>query len=97
MSVLHPRPPSRWMSTVVTITLLVAALSSLIHWHQDSSGQRCEICFARELPSLYAPFIVVLDAPTCIEWHTHVEEATRAGSGFLQLRLSRAPPLLPSL
>src|SRR5262245_1423679 len=74
MSVLHPRLFGRWMSTVVTVVLLIAASLTLIHWHQDSSGQRCEICFARNLPSIYVPFTVALDAPIYIEWHILAEE-----------------------
>src|SRR5262245_12646913 len=97
MSVLHPRRSRRWMLTVVTVTLLAAAFLTLIHWHQDSSGQRCEICFARDLPSLHAPFTVVLEAPSCIEWHIPAEEATNFGSEYFQLSLSRAPPRTASL
>jgi hypothetical protein len=97
MSVLHPRLSGRWMSTVVIATLLVAAFLTLIHWHQGSAGKRCEICFARDLPSLYVPFTVALDAPTYVESHTLAEEHRSAGSEYFQLSQSRAPPRLSSL
>src|SRR5207247_3183454 len=96
MSVLHPRLFGRWMSTVLTVTLLIAFLT-LIHWHQDSSGKQCAICFARDLPSLYVPFTIALDAPTCVEWHIRAGEPTSAGSEHFQLSPSRAPPRLSSL
>src|SRR5262249_23004971 len=97
MSMLHPRRFGRWMSTVVTVTLLAAAFLTLIHWHQGSPGQRCDICFARELPSLYVPFTVPLAAPTRIEWHASIEKLAIAGSEYFQLSPSRAPPRLSSL
>src|SRR5262245_13806542 len=97
MSVLHPRLFGRWMSTVLTVMLLIAAFLTLIHWHQDSSGQRCEICFVRNLPSVYEPLTVELDAPRFIEWHIPSENATSAGTEYFQLSLSRAPPHLSSL
>src|SRR5678815_4825120 len=97
MSVLHPRLRSRWMSAIVTMTLLVAALLTLIHWHQGSPGSRCEICFARDLPSLHVPLTVALDAPTHIEWQTPVEETRSPGLQYSQPASSRAPPRISSL
>jgi len=84
------------MSTVLTVVLLIAAFSTLIHWHQDSSGQRCEICFARNLPSLYTPPTVGVVAPTFIEWHIPAAEATSAETEYFQLSSSRAPPRFSS-
>src|SRR5262245_63442203 len=97
MSVLHPRLSRRWMSTIVTVTLLTAAFLTLIHWHQGSSTQRCEICFARDLTFLSVPFTVALDAPKCIEWHTPAAQATIVRSEAFQLSASRAPPHSSSL
>src|SRR6516164_3441929 len=56
MSGLFGRLDGRSMRIIVTLMLLVAALVTLLHWHQDSQGQRCEICFARHLPGIHVPF-----------------------------------------
>jgi hypothetical protein len=92
MSVLNPRRSRRSISIVVTVMLLAAAVLTLIHWHQDSAGQRCEICFARHLPGIYVPFAVWFTEPTRIEWRSPIEKPTQLRSATLPFKPSRAPP-----
>jgi hypothetical protein len=93
MSVVHRRFARRSLSVVVTLTLLVAVFLTLMHWHEESASQRCEICFARQLPSIYVPFAGWLALPTRVEWQSPVEKPIIVRSAYFQLNTSRAPPL----
>jgi hypothetical protein len=97
MGVLRTRRHWRPVSTFVTVMLLAAALLTLVHWHQDSPGQRCEVCFARNLPGIHVPFAARLAAPTRIEWWTHTEKPLSARAVSFQSKTSRAPPRISSL
>jgi hypothetical protein len=85
------------MSTIVTLLLLVAVVSTLVHWHEDSPGQRCEICFARDLPGIHVPFAASVDGPTRVEWWPRIEKAVTVQSAFLHSKTSRAPPHAASI
>ena len=97
MSVSHPPFARRSMSTAVALVLLAATFLVLIHWHQDSEGQRCEICFARQLPGIYVPFTAWLAVPTRVEWRFFIEKPTAVQASFSQFKASRAPPQTFSL
>src|SRR3989442_15157383 len=97
MSVLHPRLHRRSISIAVTLMLLVAVLLTFIHWHQDSAGQRCEICFARHLPSIHVPFAAWLPVPTRIEWRFPIERSESVRTASPQSKTSRSPPHISSL
>jgi hypothetical protein len=85
-----------WRS-IVTLVLLFAVCLMLVHWHQDSPGQRCEICFAQNLPSIHVPFAAWLPALARVEWSSLVEEPASAHSVFSESKPSRAPPNALSL
>jgi hypothetical protein len=72
--------------------LLAAVLLTLMHWHQDSAGQRCEVCFARNLPSIHVPFTAGLTAPTRLEWRSPIEKPSKTDSASFDSTASRAPP-----
>ena len=91
------RLDGRSISRIVTLTLLLAALVTLVHWHQDSPGQRCEICFARHLPSIPVLFAARLAVPTRVEWWSQTEKPASALSASFQAKASRAPPQASSL
>jgi hypothetical protein len=97
MSVLHPRLHRRSLNVAVTLVLLVAAVLTLIHWHADSAGQRCEICFARHLPSIPVPFVGAVAVPTRIEWLSQVKKPEALRTASFESKTSRAPPLNPFL
>jgi hypothetical protein len=88
----HPSIGRRSVSKVVAIVLLVATFLVLVHWHRDSEGQRCEICFARQLPSIYVPFIAWLALPTRVEWRFSIEKPLAVQAAFFHFVASRAPP-----
>jgi hypothetical protein len=92
MSGLFGRLDGRSMRIIVTLMLLVAALVTLLHWHQDSQGQRCEICFARHLPGIHVPFAAWNAAPTRVEWWSRIEKRTNVQTASFQSKTSRAPP-----
>jgi hypothetical protein len=87
----------RRVSIIVALLLLVGALTTLVHWHQDSPGQRCEICFARQLPGIHVPFAVSLAAPTLVEWWSRIEKPASIQSASCESQTSRAPPSSSSL
>jgi hypothetical protein len=93
MNFSRPTLARRSISRLVALTLLAAALLTLVHWHEDSTSQRCEICFVRNLPSVHVPFAVQLGAPTRIEWHNPLEAKPAVLAAHTQLEGSRAPPL----
>jgi len=97
MSVLRPSFQRLSISTIVALVLLAAVLVTLVHWHQDSRGQRCEICFARSLPGIYVPFAAWLAVPIRVEWWSRVEKPISNRSAFFQSKTSRAPPRASSL
>src|SRR5437762_4069185 len=97
MSVLRPRLHRRSISIFVTLMLLVAVLLTLIHWHQDSVGQRCEICFARQLPSIHVPFAASLPVPIRVEWRFPIERPESVRTASFQSKTSRSPPHISSL
>src|SRR5215471_10297598 len=97
MSVLHPRLHRRSLSVAVTLMLLVAAFLTLIHWHADSAGQRCEICFARNLPTIHVPFAARVAEPTRYEWLSQIEKPETIATTSFESRTSRAPPRISSL
>jgi hypothetical protein len=43
---------SRWRLLAVAL-LLTATVFTLVHWHRDLQGQRCELCRVQQTPSLY--------------------------------------------
>src|SRR5690348_850678 len=96
MSVFLPRLGRRSISIFVSLMLLGAVVLTLIHWHQDSDGQRCEICFARQLPSIHVPFAAWLAIPTRVEWRTPIEKPATIQPASFRLDKSRAPPRLAS-
>jgi hypothetical protein len=97
MSVLRPSLHRRSISTVVALVLLAAVLVTLVHWHQDSRSQRCEICFARSLPGICVSFAAWLAVPIRVEWWPRVEKPISNRSAFFQSKTSRAPPRASSL
>ena len=97
MSVLHPRLRRRSFSVAVTLMLLVAAFLTLIHWHADSAGQRCEICFARNLPGIHIPIATRVAVPTRVEWLSPTEKRETLPALSFESRISRAPPRISSL
>src|SRR5262245_45559636 len=92
MSVLCPRRARRSVSMVVALTLLAATLLTLVHWHKELPGQRCELCLARHLPSIYVPFTAWLATPTLVEWRLFIEKPTYIQTASFQFDTSRAPP-----
>jgi hypothetical protein len=80
------------ISMAVTLVLLGAVLVTLVHWHEDQRGQRCEICFARSLARIHVPFAAWLAVPTRVEWWSRVEKPVSNPSAFFQSKTSRAPP-----
>jgi len=92
MTVLRPSLHRRPISTIATVVLLAAVLVTLVHWHADSRGQRCEICFARSLPGIHVPFAARLAVPIRVEWWSRVEKPITNQSTFFQSKTSRAPP-----
>ena len=92
MSISHPSMAPRSVSKVVAVVLLVATFLVLVHSHRDSVGQRCEACFARQLPSIYVPFTAWLAAPALVEWRSVREKPTAVQTAFFQFKASRAPP-----
>src|SRR5262249_22312252 len=92
MSLSHPSIGRRSASKVVAIVLLVATLLVLVHWHRDSEGQRCEICFARQLPGIYVPFTARLAVPTHVEWRSFIENRAAVQAAYFPFKAPRAPP-----
>jgi hypothetical protein len=92
MDGLFRRMNGRSIATVVTLLLLAAALLTLVHWHQETPDQHCDICFARNLPSIHVPFAVWLSIPTRLEWWSLVEKPVSVQSAAFQSKTSRAPP-----
>jgi hypothetical protein len=85
------------VSKVVAVVLLVATFLVLVHWHRDSEGQRCEICFARQLPGIYVPLTAGLATPAVVEWRSLTEKPAAFQTAFFQFKASRAPPQTSSL
>jgi hypothetical protein len=96
MGVLNSRHTRRLIPAAVTLILLAAVVLTLIHWHQDSDSQRCEICFARQLPSIHVPFAAWLAVPTRVEWRSPIEKPATVRTASFRLHTSRAPPLIAS-
>src|SRR5215831_7695325 len=94
MSVLHPRLHRRSLFMAVTLMLLVAAFLTLIHWHADSAGQRCEICFARHLPSILVLSAASITAPTRVEWLSPIQKPETLRTASFESKAPRAPPRL---
>src|SRR5690242_674194 len=97
MRIWHTHMHRRAISFAVTLVLLFAVFLTLVHWHQDSAGQRCEVCFARDLPGVHVPFAAWLPAPAHVEWSASVEKPASRQSAFFQVKTSRAPPNAASL
>src|SRR6516165_2820141 len=97
MSVMHKRLICRSVNVAVTLTLLAGVLLTFVHWHEESAGQRCEICFARNLPSIYVPFTGWLAVPARVEWRPPIEKPIILRTAWFQLNTSRAPPRTASI
>lgn len=79
------------LTQAVTLLLVAAALFTFLHWHQ-AADQRCEICFARNLPSVYVPFTIWLGVPARVEWLNVRQEPAKVESSYFRFDSSRAPP-----
>jgi hypothetical protein len=74
------------------IMLLVAMAMTLVHWHLDLDGQRCELCRVQHLPTLYTPVQNPLATPAVEQWHALVFEAGSRDRDHVTSRFGRAPP-----
>src|SRR6476646_10817989 len=97
MSFSHPSMAPRSVSKVVAVVLLVATFLVLVHSHRDSVGQRCEACFARQLPCIYVLFTAFLTAPTRVDWRFLIEKPAALQAASFQFKSPRAPPQTFSL
>ncbi len=77
---------------VLAILLTMAAALTLVHWHKDWSGQGCELCHVRQLPTLHSPIADAPAAPIDTEWKWHNEDTQYEPQVFSIIRASRAPP-----
>jgi len=93
MSVLFAHRSRRRISIFATTMLLAATLVTLMHWHQDSIDQRCEVCFARSLPSVL-PFTACFTTAIRIEWQLPIDKPIKLQAASFEFDASRAPPRL---
>src|ERR1043166_4402438 len=81
----------------ITLALLTGVFLTLMHWHEESASQRCEICFVRHLPSVYVPFAAWFAVPIRVEWRPPIEKPVTLRAAWFRLNTSRAPPLTASI
>ena len=82
---------SRWRLLAVMV-LLTATIFTLVHWHQDLDGQRCEVCRVQQTPSLYTPVQNPLSAPVVHGRDFIVREVSFEIEAFSPGTPGRAPP-----
>jgi hypothetical protein len=82
---------ARWRAISV-IVLLAAMVLTLVHWHLDLDGQRCELCRVQQLPTLYTPLQNPLPSPAVQEWHAPVFKAGVHDAEPVAVPFGRAPP-----
>jgi hypothetical protein len=84
---------SRWRLLAVTL-LLTATVFTLVHWHRDLEGQRCELCRVQQSPNLFIPaedpvseLVVQERQPVILELGSESSTLVPANSG-------RSPPVV---
>ena len=84
----------RSYSVLVLVLLMTATALTLIHWHKDWTGQGCELCHLRHLPTLHSPVADAPAVPIVAERKWHTDDPTYEPEVFSIARASRAPPPL---
>jgi hypothetical protein len=89
------RPPMMRRShaaLILVILLMTTTAVTLVHWHSEWSGQRCEVCSLRQIPLNHAPVGSVPAVPFETEVSWQIEAVTFTDLIFSHDPTSRAPP-----
>jgi hypothetical protein len=82
---------------VAAILLAVSLSTILVHWHQDSRGQDCNLCHVQEMSGIQSPQADLLAAPTADKWTSIVHELVYNDGVILAAPHGRAPPVAYSI
>src|SRR5262245_40936878 len=84
--------PRSYGVVALVVVMMMQTVLTLVHWHNDWTAQRCELCHVRDLPSLHTPLVQgpVIRVVLQLKWHNEYESYEL--SVFSPTRANRAPP-----
>jgi len=77
---------------ILVLLLLTATSISVVHWHKDFQGQRCELCNVRQQPAVSSPVAGGPAIPIEADFVWHAPEMSYEPAVVILGKPSRAPP-----